>query len=194
MNTYLLIILLTLSSFMAQCQETKTPHLIETPGDWRSELITLPFSFAPTMTYKGTAEVRFADGWADKESPEFWTYTFVWQLDNDATITPEKLQDNVQVYFDGLMTLVAKDKTKVTKTNALFIELPDNKKEYIGKIKLYDSFFTEEEITLNAKATLSHCNTTNKDIILFRFTLDALDKGQWTALDKVKVIIPCKIE
>lgn len=192
MKKHFLIILLALSSLMAQCQETKTPHLVETPGDWRSEFVTLPFSFAPTMTYKGTAEVRFADGWADKESPEFWTYTFVWQLDNEATINAKELQDNVQAYFDGLMNLVAKDKTKVTKTNALFLELPHTKKEYIGKIKLYDAFFTEEGITLNAKATLSHCNTTNKDIILFRFTLDELGEGQWTALDKVNVIIPCE--
>ena len=54
--------------------------------------------------------MRFAPGFLDEDSEEFWTYAFVWWVPEDSPIDPESLSTHLEAYFRGLATSVAKSR------------------------------------------------------------------------------------
>ena len=78
-------------SMQSQAQETEQELLLAIEDNWRSERLSFPISFAPSLDYKGYEEVRFAKGWSKKDSDEFWTYAFVWYLDEDPELDANQL-------------------------------------------------------------------------------------------------------
>ena len=80
--TFILLIVGQLMSF-GQEQET----VLNSPDNWRKEIIAFPIGFAPEIKFKGFEDIRFAPGWSDSTSNEFWTYTFVWYIEKDQPMT-----------------------------------------------------------------------------------------------------------
>ena len=56
------------------------------PDGWNVERFSIPIDFAPGIAYKGVEDIRFAPGWGDKKSEEYWSYCFLWWLNPDAKI------------------------------------------------------------------------------------------------------------
>ena len=147
---YTLFILCFVSTTNAQ----EDQKLLAIDEPWRSETLSFPIHFAPSLDYKGIEEVRFAKGWGDKTSEEFWTYAFLWYLDEDPLLTETKLEKDIQAYFDGLMNLVGKGRglTDIPESSAVFTEnstitttvsnIGQTTKTYRGKAKFHDVFFT----------------------------------------------------
>lgn len=76
------------------------------PAGWKSETIAFPLDFAPSLGHRGAEELRFAPGFFDPGAPGYWSYTFVWRLDDPTTLTGEQLADELVVYFRGLAQAV----------------------------------------------------------------------------------------
>ncbi|HSB94662.1 MAG TPA: hypothetical protein VLC28_16175, partial [Flavitalea sp.] len=64
----------------------KRPYSLMVPREWNVELFALPPDFAYTMNFKGIEDLRFAPGWGDSTRADYWSYAYLWWLDDTQTI------------------------------------------------------------------------------------------------------------
>jgi hypothetical protein len=84
------------------------------PDKWRTEIIPFPLEFAPDLAHRGVEELRFAPGFFDPTSPGYWSYAFVWRLDDPADLDAAALAAELTTYFRGLVAAVDEQKRVTT--------------------------------------------------------------------------------
>lgn len=192
MKSLLLILFLFLSNKSVFAQETKT--ILRAPDDWNSELIHFPLSFAPEIDFEGIEDIRFAPGWSDPQSEQFWTYHFTWYLTGRKSLTDQFLEETMRQYFDGLIKVVLKEEADqfsengFQQTTCLFIK---TKEGFKGKIRLFDAFFTRKVIVLNVKVLEQICEESEKQLISFNLTPQSFDDPLWNIFNDVEIIEQC---
>lgn len=72
------------------------------PSGWRTESFAFPIDFAPTLAHRGVEELRFAPGMFTPGDPGYWSYAFVWRLDDPADLAPDALAAELTTYYAGL--------------------------------------------------------------------------------------------
>ena len=178
-------LLLTLALSLTAQRDDPSINLMETVDSWRKEAFTFPKPFAPEVNFDGVADVRFTKGWEDKTSPNFWSYAFAWKIAEK--LSDEDLEKYLQFYFDGLMKVVNRDKTiTITPTLALFSALNESElnRDYVGKIRLYDAFFTQEMLTLRVNGEYSYCQEEGKHFYIFRLSPQPATSPVWEHVNK----------
>lgn len=171
--------------------------VLKAPSDWRSELIPFPLGFAPDIDLKGFEDIRFAPGWADSKQADFWTYAFIWSLEENPGLSGEKLARIFRQYFDGLMKVVAEgnniDKKDIPKTKAEFKVIPEktNTPRYLGQIETFDAFFSKSALLLYVKAQYVFCEKTARHYVFFYLSPNDFDQEIWAEFNKVKMNVPC---
>lgn len=170
-------------------QEEKVENILEAPDDWRAEQIPFPLSFAPSIKFNGYEDIRFAPGWSKADSPEFWTYKMVWQIDEDPQLTEERLADLIETYFDGLSRAVAqggkRDPDTLQKPVAVFMRDGDS---FRGRLRIYDAFTTKDWLYLNARIQKSKRG--DKHLVSIEMSPKPFDHEVWTTLKMVRVKQP----
>ena len=181
-----MILCLSFLSYMMSAQDDPNIVLLDTDDTWRKEAFTFPKPFAPEVDFEGVADVRFTHGWSNQESPLFWSYAFAWKIDLDERLSDGELERYLELYFDGLMTAVNRDKElTVPVTNALFESTPtEDALSYKGKIKLYDAFFSKDMLTLHVNGSYEYCMKEDKHLYLFRLSAKESDQEEWNHLNK----------
>jgi hypothetical protein len=48
-------------------------------------------------------DVRFASGWDDEKSPQYWSYAYLWWLEDDPKIDAATLEKHLTAYYEGLV-------------------------------------------------------------------------------------------
>lgn len=185
-----ILTLLLLFSFTTFAQEEKKLGVFESDTTWLKEIIKFPLGFAPEIKFEGYEDLRFAKNWRKKDSPDFWCYTFVWQINGTKKLSAQDLETNIKLYYDGLMTAVnKKENFKIPETMVLFIENKDTKQDYdyIGKVRFHDSFSTEKLITLNITVNSLYCKEKNTSTIVFRLSPKAFDNEIWERYNAIKL-------
>lgn len=161
--------------------QEKTTNLLIADSLWTKELFTFPIHFAPELNYVGVEEAYFPKDWSNQNSPDYWSYVFVWNIEGNVTINEAVLEHDLQFYFDGLMTVVNKDKDfEVPKSTIVFLKNLDT--SYRGKLRLYNAFHTKRMMTLNALVSVSYCEGQDKTLVLFRFSPSDFDAEIWKTL------------
>ena len=186
----LVLLICVLFSYFPKAQD-KTVELLKAPEDWRKEQLQLPLSFAPELDYEGIEDVRFAKGWSDKASEEFWTYTFVWYLDEYTTQKSSEYETSLALYFDGLLKRISKGKNireKFIPTQAK-IHYSEEDSTFLGQVTIFDAFFTEKTITLYLKINEDYCKTKKKHLVYFRFSPHNYSHQLWNTMQGINV--PC---
>jgi hypothetical protein len=135
---------------------TPVPFKWTTPAGWRTETIPFPLEFAPSLKHKGLEELRFAPGMFKPDAPDFFSYAFVWWLEDEGAPGASTLETELAVYFRGLSEAVGKDKYKFdpARFKARFRQEGDS---IVGQIDSYDAFKTGKPITLNARFQSRRC-------------------------------------
>ncbi|WP_290700951.1 hypothetical protein [Lacinutrix sp.] len=190
MRFLFLFFLLSFSASLSINAQETTDLLLDIDEPWRSERLTFPIRFAPSLDYKGIEEVRFAEGWSSPDSDEFWTYTFLWYLDEDPKVTANIIEDDIEAYFNGLMNLVGKG-SDIPDANVVFVKDANTTNTYIGKAKIFDAFFNKDIQELNIKAIVNYCSKTNKHTVLFTFSPKEFDHNIWKTLDTISLAVDC---
>ena len=152
MKETILVLVLLCCSISISGQKNKEVNLIQTDSTWGKEIIKIPFWFAPEINYKGNEDIRFAKGWEDQESDGFWALAFAWDMNLMTKPTSKFFEDNLKLYYDGLMKVVNEDTTlTIPKTKATFSEKKTKKGviSFTGSVETYDAFTTKKMITLN---------------------------------------------
>ena len=171
-------------------QEKQDIDVLDTGTIWTKELFTFPLHFAKEIPYKGIEDARFPIGWGNKESPEFWSYAFAWHIALTTMPMETELEESLQIYFDGLMKGVNKDKDLIIpKTRALLLKKgnPDSISMYVGEVIIFDAFRTKKPMILNVLVESYHCKENKKSVVLFRFSPKPFEHPIWKKLKKVSL-------
>lgn len=110
MKTLIALSLLALAACAAPSSHitTSTAALETTTFDWpvpeggAPETIAFPLPFAPEIPYQGRLELRFQPHFFSPEAETYFTYSFVWLLDNGPEFDPARLQNDLVAYYSGL--------------------------------------------------------------------------------------------
>jgi hypothetical protein len=89
--------------------EATGPAAWSVPDGFRSETIPFPLEFAPGLAHRGVEELRFAPGFFDPAAPGYWSYAFVWRLEDAAALDAAGIARELETYFRGLLTAVDPD-------------------------------------------------------------------------------------
>ncbi|QKX06557.1 hypothetical protein HN014_17100 [Aquimarina sp. TRL1] len=190
MSTSKIIPFICIVTLFIQCKEQNPSHLLSTPTNWKTETLEFPFEFAPDLKYTGISDIRFAPGWKDAQSMEYFSYTFLWALNENPKLSAKKLETEMASYFFGLMDMVSPDKLDKQKTNAFFEKVDEH--TYIGKVLTHDAFITKKNIKLNLIVTHSYCPTIKKHYIKFNVSPQHINHKIWSTLEHITPITPCK--
>ena len=181
MKNKIITFVFILLSLVVFGQEKSNVNLLETDSTWNQEVFHFPISFAPEIIFEGVEDARFPEFWAKKDSTDFWSYIFVWSINNPVEITSGILENNIKMYFNGLMNY--------QNSVALFMEEDpsSNTKKYVGKIKTFDALITKTNMTLNVTVEYFYCNQSKKTFIVFRFSPQEFGLTIWKKLENVKL-------
>ena len=136
---------------------------------------------------KYTITIFFPKGWRDTKSRDFWSYVFAWQIEYQKEMPVEELEENIEIYFNGLMDNKnrMKSDSSVSPTTALFLK--NSKSNYTGKVRTFDAFTTKKMFTLNVQVQKYDCPSNNKSIIVFRFSPKSFENDVWDYLGEVGI-------
>jgi hypothetical protein len=126
------------------------------PDGWRTEIIPFPLGFAPTIEHRGLEEIRFAPGFFDREAPGYWSYAFVWRLDDPADLTAAALGTELTTYFRGLVAAVDGDKKRVDPTT-IVVHASASGATFSLVARVFDVFGDANPIDLTGTAERRPC-------------------------------------
>ena len=172
-------------------------YTLTAPQGWGIERFAIPIEFAPSIPYKGVEDVRFAPGWSDPKSTEYWAYAFLWNLEGNPEITPQATERNLTAYYTGLIgrnierRKIPKEKlvpVKVTlkKTNAEQGDL----QTYSGTIDMLD-YMEQKPITLNCSVHVKSCPGKNNTFVFYQISPQPLTSSVWKDLQKLWTSFEC---
>jgi hypothetical protein len=195
MPKILILILLLISLILSESTAQEHKSVLTAPENWQSEIIPFPLDFAPAIDFVGIEELRFAPSWSDSTNRNFWTYTFVWYIDENTPMTEDILTKSFNSYYDGLMKIEFLNRVDTSMTNqvdhtlCLFVKTEEG---FTGKMRMYDNFFLKDNMTLNIKVRESFCPKTNKQIVFCDISKQSFDHQVWKLFDDVKLIVKCQ--
>lgn len=120
------------------------PKSWPTPAGWKAETIPFPLDFAPSLIHKGIEELRFAPGMFDPAAPGYWSYTFVWRLDDAAQLDAKQLGDELTAYFRGLIKAVDKSLS----VESVMVSATGSGRRHELKARVIDAFKSKQPVDL----------------------------------------------
>ena len=157
-------------------------HILETPAGWGVEQIPIPLGFAPSLEFNGLEDIRFAPGWSDPGSPDFWTYKFAWEIAEDPQLDEARLSQMLETYFAGLSQAVSQLGDALPPPDAVFIR---DGGRYRGTLRIYDAFTTKAWIYLNARVYGQRRG--EKHLVVFELSPQAFEHEVWRKLGQIRV-------
>jgi hypothetical protein len=176
----------------------EAPYHFPIPKDWTIERFLIPISFAPQIPYKGVEDIRFTPGWGNVKTDEYWTYAFLWYLDDSPETNAKIIADNLQAYYTGLININRENyKVPVEKLIPVvtsFKEIPTDRGDlqtFTGTIKMLD-YMQQQPITLNCKAHLKTCPGENKTLLFYEISPKSFTHKNWQSLNQLWIDFTCK--
>lgn len=191
-----IITVLFLTVFLCQAmsvfgQEEVAIKAIAADSTWGREPFQFPLSFAPEIDFQGVEVALFPKGWGKIESPAFWSYAFVWEIDSDSLIAKSQLETSLQSYFEGLLGLdfLRKNDPSIQNTNAQLVKKTASviSIKYEGRIETFDNRIAKKPMILQVTIEQHYCQESNKATILFKFSPKTFDHSIWIKLAGVSL-------
>ncbi len=125
---------------------------------WRSELLSFPLEFAPTLPYRGVEEIRFAPGFFDPEAPGYWSYAFAWRLEAYPAFEPTAIGAQLTTYFRGLVAAVDEG-NEITDRDSIVVRAAGTERRLTLTAHVIDPFTTKRPVDLTGTALQMACPT-----------------------------------
>ena len=164
------------------------------PTGWKHETFPLPPEFAPKLPYRGTEDLRFMPGFSSPAAPDFWSYDFVWWLDQRPAFDATTIGTALTAYFQGLATAVGGSKYQFDPAHfrAVLSAVPDSDPPRLtGQVFTYDPFATGLPITLNVEAELRSCPGTKQVAIVVALSPKIGTDSVWRSLRDAARTLVC---
>ena len=185
MLRYWLLVCICLVAVKGLAQEKAT---LPTPAGWGSEEFSLPPAFAPEIKYKGKEELRFAPGWADSASANYWTYAFLWDIEGVILVHKDTLRRQLIGYYNGLYLTNKKmppagysrhfTQVRVTKE----INWGKDRQSFTAKAYTYN-FLTGKQIDLLLRVHVRPNKSGTRTSLLFEVSPKPYGDAVWKGLD-----------
>lgn len=169
----------------------EVPFFLPTPEGWRTETIPFPLEFAPDLEYEGLEELRFAPGMFQEGSSDFWSYAFVWWVPEGTGFETERLQKDLERYFQGLTTAVAEARdfdpgepdydVQLELTESSTLDHP----QWEGTAATYDVFVTRKPIQLDVRMDIIPCPLQGHVAAIFQLSPQPRDHSIWEVLESL---------
>ena len=168
------------------------------PPGWTTEKISFPIEFAPQINYKGVEELRFAPGWGKKGDQQYWSYAFLWWLENDPAINEEALEKDLTAYYNGLVNVNITERkipsiktvptvVKVNKINTAAGDIAT----YSGTINMLD-YMIPAPMTLNSIIHVRACQLKKRTAVFFEMSPQQVDHAIWKEFDDIIKGLACE--
>ena len=123
-------------------------------------------------------------------------YAYLWWLEGKPTVDAVSLQQNLQVYYDGLVTrnITARKipEQKMIRTEVMVKNnkpAPGDLQTYNGSIRMLD-YMTQKPIVLNTVIHVKTCS--NKTAIFIKLSPKNSKHPVWTEMDKIYSGFSCE--
>ena len=164
----------------------EAPYHLPLPEKWTFERFLVPISFAPEITYKGVEDIRFAPGWANKESDEYWSYTFLWWLDGRPEFNATIISANLKAYYTGLMKVnidakkynIPADQLIATTAFQKTITAAGDLETYTGTVQMLD-YMQRKPIVLNCVVHIKECISEKKTVVFHELSTHPFTHRTW---------------
>jgi hypothetical protein len=149
------------------------------PSGWKKETIPFPLDFAPDVTHRGVEELRFMPGFFDPKTPGYWSYAFVWWIEDAPATDPKTMAEELARYFRGLNETVGGKKFKIDPKGFTAAFSADGA---TGTIRSVDGFTTGKPIALNVRARKIECPAAGRHAALFALSPQPFESPIWKQL------------
>jgi len=192
---------------LAGCEATPpaTPSALESgsepgfdwpvPDGWTPETIPFPLGFAPGLPYHGLEELRFAPGFSKPDAATFWTYAFVWWLEDPPALDAPVISAVLREYYAGLALAVGQDKYPMDPERfrvELAARTEGGRPILVGQVYSYDPFITGDPIVLNLEARLRDCSRGGHRAITFLISPKPFGDPVWDDLHACESALRCE--
>jgi hypothetical protein len=198
-----LLCLISLTSF-AQTQKVefdgkkwKAPYTLNFPKGWDVERFLIPIEFAPQINYKGVEDIRFTPGWGNVKTDEYWSYAFLWYLEDTPNTNAKIVEKNLKLYYTGLVggnivpRKIPADKLVPVKTQIKKVKTDKGDlKTFRGTIYMLD-YMEQKPITLNCIVHLKYCSVQNKTFIFNEISPKPYTDNVWQNLNQLWTDFSC---
>ncbi|MDO9376265.1 MAG: hypothetical protein Q7T76_17710 [Ferruginibacter sp.] len=176
----------------------EAPYELSIPKAWTIERFLIPIVFAREIPYTGVEDIRFAPGWADATSEQYWTYAFLWYLDGAASTNVSTLEKQLQAYYTGLLKINT-DSVKLSTLNlppakVVFQEITSAEGDlqtFSGTIDMID-YMQLKPLKLHCLVHLKSCPGEKKTFIFYQLSPKSLAHGNWDTLKELWTSFKCK--
>ncbi|MDN5283731.1 MAG: hypothetical protein JWR38_5 [Mucilaginibacter sp.] len=187
-----LLLLLTSKCFS---QENLSVYELPVPANWHKEKFALPPSFAVTLPFSGTEDIRFSPEWSKKHTDGYWTYCFLWTIKRAVSFTKTNLELYLHDYYTGLVKVnLAQAKIDTALAIPVKVKLNSSRKgktdiqTFEGQVEMLD-YMTQDPIKLNLRIHIKKLKSGSDTGAVYLeaspqpydhkvwIELDALDKG-----------------
>ncbi len=157
--------------------------------DWRGERIELPPGFAPALGWNGVEVIRFAPGMFEPETESFFSYALVFLLDEGSDVSPEAIQREVLVYYQGLSQAVMGSRGRTVDTSKFVYTMGEPKQsgaaiEFTGQLDWVEPFATQQPQKLNLEIRLWKHG--ERPALFFAVSPQPADHAIWTKLREIR--------
>jgi hypothetical protein len=175
----------------------EAPYTLAVPKSWDVERFLIPIGFAPTIAYKGVEDIRFTPGWAKKETAEYWSYAFLWYLDDTPKFDSKIIERNLIAYYSGLFNINTDkskiDTTKVIPVTASITQISSDKgdsKTFQGTVNMND-YMTKKPITINLLIHIKLCEGQKKSFVFYEVSPKPYSDNVWSSLHQLWINFKC---
>ena len=169
-----------------------------TPENWTTERFGIPIEFAPSIPYVGIEDVRFAPGWDNTTSDDYWTYSYLWYLQGSVVFDAKTIEENLNAYYTGLVGRNI-ERRKIPKEKLIPVETKFETTEknagdlntFKGTVHMLD-YMTQEPITLNALVHVKSCPGKSNTFVIFEISPKEESHPIWQTLDKIYTEFQCE--
>ncbi|HEY0060168.1 MAG TPA: hypothetical protein VGB56_13615, partial [Flavisolibacter sp.] len=176
---------------------TVPPYNLFTPRGWTEERFPIPIDFAPQIGQKGVEDVRFAPGWADPKSDEYWSYAYLWWLEGIKDFDAATLQNYLKDYYNGLVTRNVSERNipagKVIPTEIAIKRIKaaqGDKSTFEGSISMLD-YMTQRPMVLHYRVRVRHCAAQDRTAVLVELSPKVYTHAVWMDLEKISNRLEC---
>jgi hypothetical protein len=179
------------ASRTAALDDTPTPAPVlewPTPEGWSAERFPFPLFFAPDLAHRGIEELRFMPGYGDVAAPDYFSYSFVWWLDDAPPMGPEAMEGELTEYFAGLARTFDAAHFDASAHSATVMEWPPG--HYQGEVNTVDPFHASAPLVLRLAVDVERCG--GRPLVGFRLSPASASEAVWQELARQRRTLRCR--
>jgi hypothetical protein len=204
---YLILSTLLLTSFVSNGQEVPFDHdkfvpsyKLIVPEGWTTEQFGIPIQFAPSIPYAGVEDVRFAPGWGNSTSEDYWSYSYLWFLKGKQDFKLKTIAEHLAAYYTGLIESnierrkIPKEKVFPVKTTFEKVKTqPGDKSTFKGTVYMLD-YMAQQPMTLNCLVHVKVCPGKENTFVFFEVSPRKEDHPIWNTLNGIWTEFQCDVK